>query len=53
MVWLPAEELHTLDWAEADWPVIKEYRRQFDRTKERNGGRKVSERKRGVKRGIM
>jgi len=23
MVWLPPGELHTLDWAEADWPVIK------------------------------
>jgi hypothetical protein len=28
MVWLPVEELHTLDWAEADWPVIEEYQRQ-------------------------
>jgi len=23
MVWLPPGELHTLDWAEADWPVIQ------------------------------
>ena len=22
-VWLPMGELHTLDWAEADWPVIR------------------------------
>jgi len=22
-VWLPMEELHTLDWAEADWPIIQ------------------------------
>ena len=22
-VWLPTGELHTLDWAEADWPIIK------------------------------
>jgi 8-oxo-dGTP diphosphatase len=29
MVWLPTEELHNLDWAEADWPVIKEYQRRF------------------------
>ena len=33
MVWLPREELQALDWAEADWPVIAEYQRQFDRTK--------------------
>jgi len=32
MVWLPVEELQTLDWAEADWPVIKECQRQFERT---------------------
>ena len=25
--WLPAEELHTLDWAAADIPVVKAYRR--------------------------
>lgn len=23
IAWLPVEELHTLDWAEADWAVIK------------------------------
>jgi 8-oxo-dGTP diphosphatase len=33
MVWLPVEELHNLDWAEADLPVIKEYQQQCDRTK--------------------
>src|ERR1700690_1224337 len=33
MVWLPEEQLHTLDWAEADWPVIKECLRQLKRTK--------------------
>jgi 8-oxo-dGTP diphosphatase len=27
LTWLPAAELHTLDWAEADLPVIDEYRR--------------------------
>ena len=27
MVWLPPEELHTLDWAEADWPVLEAYDR--------------------------
>jgi len=27
LVWLPPAELHTLDWAEADLPVIDEYRR--------------------------
>lgn len=31
MAWLPIEELHTLDWAEADLPVIKEYQEQFRR----------------------
>ncbi len=30
MVWLPADEMHALDWAEADWPVIEECRRQFE-----------------------
>ncbi len=25
MVWLPPEQLHTLDWAEADGPVIASY----------------------------
>lgn len=29
MVWLPGEELDTLDWAEADLPVIEEYQRQI------------------------
>jgi mutator protein MutT len=27
MVWLPPEKLHTLDWAEADLPVIEGYQR--------------------------
>ena len=27
IVWLPPEELHTLDWAEADWPVLEAYTR--------------------------
>ena len=27
MVWLPREELHKLDWAAADWPIIKEYQK--------------------------
>jgi 8-oxo-dGTP diphosphatase len=25
IAWLPPHELHTLDWAEADWPVLKSY----------------------------
>jgi len=25
MAWLPPDELHTLDWAEADWPVLEAY----------------------------
>lgn len=25
IAWLPPEELHTLDWAEADWPVLETY----------------------------
>jgi len=25
IIWLPPQELHTLDWAEADIPVIKSY----------------------------
>jgi 8-oxo-dGTP diphosphatase len=29
MIWLPIRELHTLDWAKADWPVIEEYQRQI------------------------
>jgi 8-oxo-dGTP diphosphatase len=32
MVWLPVEDLHTLDWAEADWPVIEEYREKVNST---------------------
>jgi 8-oxo-dGTP diphosphatase len=31
VVWLLPEKLNTLDWAEADWPVIEEYQRQFVR----------------------
>jgi 8-oxo-dGTP diphosphatase len=31
MVWLSPEELQSLDWAEADGPVIKEYKRRFVR----------------------
>ena len=31
MVWLPPRELHTLDWAEADLPVIGEYLRRVGR----------------------
>ena len=30
MAWLPPHELHTLDWAEADWPVLEEYAQQID-----------------------
>jgi len=30
MVWLPREELHVLDWAEADLPVIEAYQKKFD-----------------------
>ena len=26
LVWLPVEELHTLDWAEADIPVLADYK---------------------------
>jgi len=33
MVWLPVEELHSLDWCEADWPVIEEYQGLVDRAK--------------------
>jgi 8-oxo-dGTP diphosphatase len=25
ITWLPPGELHTLDWAEADWPVLEAY----------------------------
>lgn len=28
IVWLPLDELHSLDWAEADLPVIEAYRAQ-------------------------
>ena len=31
LVWLPIEELHTLDWAEADLPIIKEYQVQVEK----------------------
>ena len=27
IAWLPPEQLHTLDWAEADWPVLEDYSR--------------------------
>ncbi|MBA4373860.1 MAG: 8-oxo-dGTP diphosphatase MutT [Thermodesulfovibrio sp.] len=33
MAWLPVEELHTLDWAEADLPVIRKYQDEFRRHK--------------------
>ena len=29
MVWLPITDLHVLDWADADLPVIEEYQRQI------------------------
>jgi len=29
ITWLPPEELHTLDWAEADWPVLEAYARMI------------------------
>jgi 8-oxo-dGTP diphosphatase len=29
IAWLPPEELHTLDWAEADLPVIESYLMAF------------------------
>ena len=32
MLWLPVEELQNLDWAGADWPVIKEYQEQVNST---------------------
>lgn len=28
--WLSPSELHTLDWAEADWPIIEQYRKALD-----------------------
>jgi len=31
MAWLPIEKLHTLDWAEADLPVIRAYQEEFRR----------------------
>jgi 8-oxo-dGTP diphosphatase len=31
ITWLPPEDLHTLDWAEADWPVIESYREEAAR----------------------
>ena len=31
MVWLPPHELHTLDWAEADWPVLETYRQSLQK----------------------
>jgi 8-oxo-dGTP diphosphatase len=27
--WLPAAQMHELDWADADLPIIKEYQRSF------------------------
>jgi len=32
MVWLPIEELNYLDWAEADWPVIRKFQERVDKT---------------------
>ncbi len=29
LAWLPPQELHTLDWAEADLPVIDQYRKSL------------------------
>ena len=34
LTWLIPQELHTLDWAEADWPVIQLYR-EFLKTHQR------------------
>ena len=31
MVWMPIEKLHTLDWAEADLPVIRKFQERVDR----------------------
>jgi 8-oxo-dGTP diphosphatase len=31
MLWQTPEELHRLDWAEADWPVISEYHEEVVR----------------------
>lgn len=36
MVWLPVEELQTLDWAEADLPIISEYQEKFRRKKKKS-----------------
>lgn len=36
ITWLPPEQLHTLGWAEADWPVIESYRERL-----RNSAQKV------------
>lgn len=33
MAWMPIEELQTLDWAEADLPIIREYQEEFRRNK--------------------
>jgi 8-oxo-dGTP diphosphatase len=30
IAWLPPHELHTLDWAAADWPVLEAYARMID-----------------------
>lgn len=30
LVWLPPEQLPTLDWLEADWSIIADYRRLHD-----------------------
>ncbi len=30
IIWLPPDELHTLDWAEADWPVLEAYAQKID-----------------------
>ena len=30
IAWLPPGELQTLDWAEADWPVLTAYAQQLD-----------------------
>lgn len=30
ITWLPPEELATLDWAEADWPVIESYLAEWE-----------------------
>ena len=30
MIWLPPHELHTLDWAEADGPILEMYRQSLE-----------------------